>query len=265
MKIGIVGVGVVGTAIKNGFEKLNHTVVCHDLKLQSQVKDVIDTEIVFICVPTPQGDEGSCDTSIITAVIQELEQLKYKGIIAIKSTVECGFTQQTIDTFTDLTICFVPEFLRERCAEDDFVNNHNVLAVGTNDPFVYQKIVEAHRHYPKDKVRLKPTEAEILKYYNNVFAATKINFANIMNELCEKTNCDYTKIKNAFVKGGRCKDTYLDVNDDLKGYGGMCLPKDVRAMDKLLDKLNIDFDMFKSIDADNSKLKITVFNGMRKE
>ena len=86
-----------------------------------------------------------------------------------------------------------------------------------------------------------------------------------MNALCEKTNCDYTKIKNAFIKSGRCKDTYLDVNDDLKGYGGMCLPKDIRAMTKLLDKLNIDFDMFKSIDSDNSKLKITVFNGMRKE
>jgi len=265
MKIGIIGLGVVGTAIKNGFEKLGHTILCHDLKLNSKVEDTIDAEIIFLCVPTPQGDDGSCDTSIITAVIQELEQLKYKGIIAIKSTVECGFTQQTINTFTELTICFVPEFLRERCAEDDFINNHNLLAVGTHDKFVFEKLVEAHGRYPKDTVKLKPTEAEILKYYNNMFAAYKIIFANIMSEVCGKLDCDYTTVKDAFVKFGRCKDTYLDVNENLKGYGGKCLPKDVKAMTKLLEKLDIDFDTFKSIDSDNSKLKTTVFNGMRKE
>lgn len=264
MKIGIVGLGVVGSAIKKGFEKLGHQIVCHDLKLNTTLKDVEDSEIVFLCVPTPQGDDGSCDTTIITSVLQELSNHNYKGIVAIKSTVECGFTQSSIEQFEKLTLCFVPEFLRERCAVDDFVNNHNLLAVGTHDNFVFNKVVEAHGHYPKDTVRLKPTEAEILKYYNNVFAAYKIIFANIMAEVCDRLDCDYTTVKDAFVKFGRCKDTYLDVNENLKGYGGMCLPKDVRAMTKLLEKLGIDFDTFNSIDSDNSKLKTTVFNGMRK-
>jgi len=264
MKIGIVGLGVVGSAINTGFEKLGHEIFCHDLKLNSTIKDIIPSEIVFLCVPTPQGDDGSCDTTIITSVLKELSANEYKGIVAIKSTVECGFTQKAINEFNDLTLCFVPEFLRERCAADDFINNHNLLAVGTHDKFVFEKLVEAHGHYPKETVRLKPTEAEILKYYNNVFAAYKIIFANIMHEVCGRLDCDYTAVKDAFVKFGRCKDTYLDVNENLKGYGGMCLPKDVKAMTKLLEKLNIDFDTFKSIDSDNSKLKITVFNGMRK-
>ena len=86
-----------------------------------------------------------------------------------------------------------------------------------------------------------------------------------MAEVCDRLDCDYTTVKDAFVKFGRCKDTYLDVNENLKGYGGMCLPKDVKAMTKLLEKLDIDFDTFKSIDADNGKLKTTVFNGMRKQ
>ena len=265
MNIGIIGLGVVGSAIKNGFDKLGHKTLCHDLKLNSTIKDIMSTEIVFLCVPTPQGDDGSCDTTIITNVLQELSDNNYKGIVAIKSTVECGFTQSAIDQYKKLTLCFVPEFLRERCAEDDFINNHNLLAIGTHDKFVFEKIVQAHGHFPKDTARLKPTEAEILKYYNNVFAAYKIIFANIMAEVCGKLHCDYTTVKDAFIKFGRCKDTYLDVNENLKGYRGMCLPKDVKAMTRLLEKLGIDFDTFKSIDKDNSKLKTTVFNGMRKQ
>ena len=265
MKIGVIGVGVVGGAIQSGFERLGHEVSIHDIKLNTTIDSIIDSEIVLLCVPTPQGDDGSCDTSIITSVLSELSNKSYTGIVAIKSTVECGFTQTAIDEYMNLTLCFVPEFLRERCALDDFIHNHNLLAVGTHDKFVFDKLVEAHGHYPKDTAKLKPTEAEILKYYNNVFAAYKIIFANIMSEVCGKLNCDYTTVKDAFIKFGRCKDTYLDVNENLKGYGGMCLPKDVKAMSQLLEKLNIDFDTLKSIDKDNSKLKTTVFNGMRKQ
>lgn len=265
MRIGIIGLGVVGSAINTGFERLGHEMLLHDIRFQTTIKDILSSEILFLCVPTPQGDDGSCDTNIIKGVLQELSDNDYKGIVAIKSTVECGFTQKAIDQFKNLTLCFVPEFLRERCAVDDFVNNHNLLAVGTHDKFVFEKIVEAHGHYPKETVRLKPTEAEILKYYNNVFAAHKIIFANIMSAVCGKLDCDYTTVKDAFVKFGRCKDTYLDVNENLKGFGGMCLPKDVKAMSRLLDKLGIDFDTIKAIDSDNSKLKTTVFNGMRKQ
>ena len=265
MKIGIIGLGVVGSAINTGFERLGHEMLLHDIRFKTTIKDILSSEILFLCVPTPQGDDGSCDTNIIKGVLQELSDNDYKGIVAIKSTVECGFTQKAIDQFKNLTLCFVPEFLRERCAVDDFVNNHNLLAVGTHDKFVFEKIVEAHGHYPKETVRLKPTEAEILKYYNNVFAAHKIIFANIMSAVCGKLDCDYTTVKDAFVKFGRCKDTYLDVNENLKGFGGMCLPKDVKAMSRLLDKLGIDFDTIKAIDSDNSKLKTTVFNGMRKQ
>ena len=72
MKIGIIGLGVVGNAIKEGFVKLGHTIHCHDLKLNTSIGDVLMTEIVFVCVPTPQGDDGSCDTQIIKSVLQEL-------------------------------------------------------------------------------------------------------------------------------------------------------------------------------------------------
>lgn len=263
MKIGIVGVGAVGSANKKGFEFLKHNVVVHDIKLKTKIQDVCDTEINYICVPTPQADNGSCDTSIIERVIDELGQCNYKGIIAIRSTVVPGFTQSMIEKFNHLTICFVPEFLRERCAEDDFINNHKLLAVGTHDIWVYRKVIRSHGQLPEHTEHLTPNEAEVLKYFNNVYAALRVTFANNMYEICEKLDCDYTTIKNAYIKTGKATDMYLDVNPSLRGYGGMCLPKDTIAIASLMKKLNIDLKLIQSIHDDNLQFKKTVFNGMR--
>jgi nucleotide sugar dehydrogenase len=263
MKLGIIGLGAVGTANKEGFEYLGHTIVAHDIKLKTKIHDVLDTEISFLCVPTPQSTDGSCDTSIIESVINELGQLNYKGIIAIRSTVVPGFTQRMIETYKNLTICFVPEFLRERCAADDFINNHKLLAIGTHDIWVYRKLVNAHGTLPENTEHLTPNEAEVLKYYNNVYAALRVTFANVMYEICDKLDCDYTTIKNAYIKTGKATDMYLDVNSGLRGYGGMCLPKDTQAIASLIQELGLDLELIQSIHNDNEKFKRTVFNGMR--
>lgn len=265
MNIGIIGLGVVGTANKEGFEKIGHHVCIHDTKLGTKIQDVLNTDIVFLCVPTPQEDDGSCDTSILETVIKELNLYSYKGIIAIRSTVVPGFTQRMIDTYRNLTICFVPEFLRERCAVEDFLHNHQLLAVGTHNLNVYRNVVAAHGNIPLHTEHLTPNEAEILKYFNNVYAALRVTFANVMYELCNKLDSDYTSVKNAYIKTGKAKDMYLDVNDNLRGYGGMCLPKDTNGLVALLKKLELDYTLISSIVDDNSKFKNTIFNGMRNE
>lgn len=264
MKLGIIGLGAVGSANKDGFEYLGHTVVSHDIKLNTRIQDVLDSEIVFLCVPTPAAESGECDTSIVETVIGDLNNLSYKGIIAIRSTSVPGFTQSMIDKFKDLTICFVPEFLRERCAKDDFINNHKLLAIGTHDIWVYRKLVQAHGDLPQHTEHLTPNEAEVLKYFNNVYASLRVTFANVMYEICEKLDCDYTTIKNAYIKTGKATDMYLDVSSGLRGYGGMCLPKDTKALASLIKRLGLDLNLIESIDKDNNKFKTTVFNGMRK-
>ena len=218
MKIGILGLGVIGSACKYGFEKLGHQVIVHDPKLSTKIEDVMDTEIAYICVPTLPKPDGSCDTSIVENCVEELERLKYEGIIAIKSTVKPTTTIQLIAK-TGMDICFVPEFLRERCAIVDFTENHDLLAVGTIKLQVYDAIVECHGKYPKACVRLTPSEAELLKYYSNIFNAMKVIFANEMYEVANAIGADYSKIKNAFIKKGTAKDLYLDVNDNFRGYG----------------------------------------------
>lgn len=264
MKIGIIGLGVVGSANKYGFEKVGHEVLVHDIKLKTNINNIKDSKIVFLCVPTPSNKNGSCNTSLVEKTLSDLDKINYEGIICIRSSTEPGFTEKAIKKFKNKKICFVPEFLRERMAKKDFINNHELLAVGTRYKKVFDQVVKAHGKLPKKTSMLKPTEAEILKYYINVFASLRVTFANIFYEICEKLNCNYEKVKNSYIDTGRgSPEMYLSVSKYLRGYAGICLPKDTRAIIALLKKLNLKFDLIKSIEFDNKKYKKTVFKGMR--
>ena len=142
MNIGIVGVGVVGGAVKFGFERLGHDVSAHDITLGTTIKDVLDTEVCYICVPTPSNEDGSCDISIVESVLDELVEHNYQGIACIKSTVIPGTTERLQKKFKSLA--FVPEFLRERCAIHDFINAHEVCVIGTDNDTIFSKIKESH-------------------------------------------------------------------------------------------------------------------------
>jgi len=265
MQIGIIGLGIIGSANKAGFEEVGHTVSVHDVKLGTTIKEVLDTEIVFVCVPTPSDVNERCDTSIVDSVIGELIDNNYQGAIAVRSTIIPGFTISMQEKYSNKKICFVPEFVRERCAEFDFLLEHKLLAVGTDDKQVYELVEKAHGNLPRNKVMMQPAEAEILKYYLNLYAATRVTFANVFFEVCKKFGADYKQVKDAYVKTGRLGDMYLDVRDDLRGFGGMCLPKDTRAFKKLIEDLELDLDFFATVDKDNAKFNTTVFEGMREE
>ena len=90
MNIGVVGLGIVGSAVKVGFEELGNDVFGHDLTLDTNLRDVLDTDICYICVPTPPSENGSCDVSIVESVVRDLSALNYNGLVIIKSTVEPG-------------------------------------------------------------------------------------------------------------------------------------------------------------------------------
>ena len=212
MRVGIVGLGVVGSAVKYGLEKLGHDICAHDIKLKTSLVDVLGTEICFLCLPTPSTSDGTCDTSIVEEVVKYLCNKSYSGIISIKSTVTPGTTQMLLDRHPDMNICFVPEFLRERCAYIDFVENHDICIIGTTQEDVYKKIKKAHGHLPSEFKQLSPTEAELSKYFNNIYNATLITFANSFYEVCQHFDADYMNIKNAIVRREHIHDIYLDCN-----------------------------------------------------
>jgi len=262
-KVGIVGLGVVGSACKFGFEKLGHQTRFHDPKLGTSLSDVLDTDMVFLCVPTPPCDDGSCDISIVDETISRLDDARYSGLIVIKSTVSPGTTARLSQKYPNRRIGFVPEFLRERCAISDFVENHRLLAVGCANEEDYRLVVSVHGHYPKKTRRMGVSEAEMLKYYSNVFNALRIIFANEVYEVCNAIGVDYDEVKNAYIETGAVPDVYLDVNENFRGYGGICLPKDVKALANLIESLGLDHELIRTIDKENSKYKTTVFSGMR--
>lgn len=261
MKIGIIGVGVVGGACKFGFELLGHELSTHDIRFDTSIDDVLNTDVVFICVPSPSADDGSCDTAIVEEVVTQLKNKNYSGVVAIKSTVEPGTTEKLAKE-TKMNICFVPEFLRERCAITDFTENHDVCIIGTHDFGTFELIKKCHGNYPEKFVNLTPTEAEFCKYFNNVYNAMLIIFANSFYEACKNKDVNYTNVKNAIINRKHIHGNYLECNDNFRGFGGMCLPKDVSAMAAMME--NTDIDFFKNLLEENKKYKITVFEGMRK-
>ncbi len=271
MKVCVCGVGVVGSAVADGLERLGHQVNRHDIKFGTRLSDMaVGADIVFICVPSNPRPDGSCDTSIVEGVVKELVSLDgFKGIIAIKSTVTPGLTEALGREHSSITcfnnrICFVPEFLRERSAFYDFTEGHDTLVVGAHSDAVFDKIVAVHGHYPKTVVKLSPTEAELVKYFSNVYNAMRIMFANGFYDVCKKLGADYTAVKNAAVSRGTIKDMYLDCNDNFRGFGGVCLPKDSQAFANLAKTLGVEASIFESIVEDNKLYKTTVFEGMRK-
>tara|TARA_B100001996_G_C18651923_1_gene589737 strand:+ start:98 stop:895 length:798 start_codon:yes stop_codon:yes gene_type:complete len=264
MEIGIVGIGVVGSAIKHGFEKLGHKTYVHDIKINTKIEDVCKSEIVFICVPTPSKANGDCDTVIVESVISDLSKLHYGGLVAIKSTVKPGTTERLISNFPNLNISFVPEFLRERCAIADFLENHDLCVIGTDNLDAFSLIKKAHGKYPKNFVHLSTTEAEFVKYFNNVYNAMLITFANNFYDICTKMGADYSKIKNAVSLRDNIVDKYLDCNDNFRGFGGVCLPKDTKALVNLGKELGLNGSLFETLINENQKYKTTVFEGMRK-
>ena len=263
MKIGIIGYGCVGQACAKGYEYIGHKIIVHDLKLDTKIEDILITELVFICVPSPAKKDNSCDTSFVEACIKELKEINYKGVICIKSTVEPGSTLRLSKKY-NLDLCFVPEFLRERKAFIDFVDNHDLLAIGSEIKAHQDLIIKAHGNLPKNVKLLNPTEAELLKYFSNSFNALKIIFANNFYEISNALDADYALILDAYLERKMPNSDYLIASEELRGYGGHCLPKDVKALTHLTKKLKIPLQLFDAIDHDNQNLKTTVFKGMRK-
>ncbi|HYF12707.1 MAG TPA: hypothetical protein VD928_00170 [Candidatus Paceibacterota bacterium] len=231
MKVGIIGVGMVGSALRHGFTRIGHDVSVYDIKLpETKLSDVLNTEITFVCVPTPANPDGSCNTSIVESVVDDLAKAGYKGLVTIKSTVEPGTTDKLQKKHPNVRLAFCPEFLRERAMYVDFVENNDVCIIGTTRQEDADILRDVHGELPKKFAYTTPLEAELSKYFFNVFNALRIVYANQFYDVCKALGADYNKVKNAIVKHRSVQDVYLDCNENFRGFGGACLPKDSKAL-----------------------------------
>lgn len=247
-KIGIIGLGFVGTAVETGMQNIAEVRVYDKYKDTENLKTVVDnSEILFLCLPTPMNEDGSCDTSIIEEVALEVNKIATsRKTIVNKSTVPPGTTQRLAGKHHEHDWVFNPEFLTEANFINDFLQQDRiVLGYASNcGETGKNRIWELYEHfmYWQDKaydskilpimIECKSEEAEMIKYMGNCFLATKVIFANEMHEICEAAGIDYGFVKSVVTRDDRIMDTHLNVPgpDGHKGFGLSCFPKDLNAL-----------------------------------
>lgn len=256
MKIGIVGIGKVGSAISFGFNRIGHEVIEHDIKFETtHLNCVLTAPLVFVCVPTPQMASGHCEINRVEDVVRGLVGLEYDGLIVIKSTVTPGTINCFKDTWPQMRFAFCPEFLRERAAFSDFVEDNDICVSGVYHACDAELIEEAHGSLPKSFARMKPIEAELCKYFCNVFNALRVVFANQFYDVCQAVNADYSVIKNAAVRRRNIDDHYLECHEGFRAFGGSCLPKDTAGFSAFVRSLKIDTPLFDQVVQINERIK----------
>ena len=257
MKIGVIGLGMVGEAVAYGLRRIGHEVVGVDKdpsKSTSTYAQLAKTVMTFVCVPTPLGPNFKCDTSIVEAVVEGLHQDRYCGLVVIKSTVPPGTTDR-LRQQTGLRIAFCPEFLRERARFSDFVENHELCIAGTISKHEAMLIQQAHGDLPKNFVQMSPVEAELAKYFVNCFNAQRVVFANAFYDVCKQVGANYTAIKDAVCKRASVGPDYLSCNEHTREFGGACLPKDTQAFASFCYELGLRTTVFEQICLENERVK----------
>ena len=235
--VGIIGQGFVGgalaSAFSNHYKVYTYDKILTDLSTHKSVFSLSRAcELLFVCVPTPMREYGSCDISIVKEVVQEACSTGRQNIIAIKSTIPPNTTKLLQELCQDSQIVFNPEFLLERNAEQDFLNTSRVILGGPRPATTRLKQFYSKVFPNAHVIKTDSTVAEMVKYLTNSFLAVKVSFANEMHAICESLGVDYDKVTEYALHDDRLGSTHWSVPgpDGHYGFGGSCFPKDINAL-----------------------------------
>lgn len=262
MKLGIIGNGFVGNAIAHAFIPVMEVKI-YDKNIDKSpntLDEVVnDSDVVFVSVPTPMTPKGIIDLSIVEGVFEEIEKAKLpesRPVFVLKSTVVPGTTRKLKAKHPTLPIVFNPEFLTERHARFDFLNQSRIilgfeqdLAEGQRNLTV-QKVKELYeaRFSGNNFITTNYETAEMIKYFNNLFFAVKVSFMNEMKLVADKLGVvNWEKAVRGFVSDGRVGDSHLQVPgpDGKRGFGGSCFPKDINAFMTFADSIDLNLSVLK--------------------
>ncbi len=254
LKIGIVGVGMVGGALKNYFEEKDFDIYLYDKGQElGSMEEVNKADVVFICVPTPYIKDKGFDLSYVRDSCEKLEGSK---IVVIKSTVTPGSTEQLQKEYSQHKFLFNPEFLSEATANEDMENpDRQIMGYTEKSKEIARDILNILPTSSYNKIMFS-SEAEMVKYFNNTFNAIKVIFANQMYDLCQAMNIDYNNVMEAAAKSKFIQtEDHLSIwHKDFRGYGGKCLPKDTRALIEFAEKQGINLKLHKVAEQINNEL-----------
>ena len=221
------------------------------------------SDVSFVCVGTPSAADGQCDLTYLRKVSTQigaaLANKKGYHVIVFRSTVPPGTTRNVmlpiLEKFSgkkagvDFGLCFHPEFLRESTAISDFYEPPKTV-VGGIDKRSILAVIDLYRGITDDIIETNLEVAEMIKYVDNSWHALKVSFSNEIGNICQALNVDSHSVMDIFVQ-----DTKLNISPYyLKpgfAFGGSCLPKDVRGLNRLAESLNVETPVLSSINTSN--------------
>lgn len=285
-KIAVVGTGYVGLTSGACFAKLGHSVTCVDVDekkinmllageipivepgLDEVVKSgldegrltftldlaasVADAEVVFLCVPTPEGDDGGADLRYVREATRAMAPHLTPGSVVVnKSTVPVGSTRVVEQQLgrSDVFVVSNPEFLREGSAVNDFLHPDRVV-VGSENQEAAVRVAALYQPTGAPVLITDPPSAETIKYAANAFLATKISFVNAIAAVCEGVGADINDVVLGLGYDRRIGHEFLRPGP---GWGGSCFPKDTKALIKIAQDSGYDFDLLKGVIAVNDQ------------
>jgi UDPglucose 6-dehydrogenase len=284
--IAVIGTGYVGLTTGAYLAHLGHSVVCADVVpekverlnrgdvpifeagLDELVREGLDSgrlafvlgaepaveeaEFVFLCVQTPQGDDGSADLTYVRQAAADIGQhLKPESVVINKSTVPVGSTRVVEQALgrDDVFVVSNPEFLREGSAVYDCLNPDRIV-IGSDDQAAAMRVRELFESLRAPVVITDPASAETIKYASNAFLATKVSFVNALANVCEAVGAD---VREVVLGMGYDKRIGFEFLKPGPGWGGSCFPKDTRAMVHIAEDGGYDFGMLKGVIAVNDE------------
>jgi UDPglucose 6-dehydrogenase len=302
MNITIIGSGYVGLVSGASFADLGNRVTCVDIdpiKIEKLNQGIIpifepgleamilnnvknktlffttdldkalqNSEIAFIAVGTPMGDDGSADLQYVLAVAKSIGQSMQKRLIVVdKSTVPIGTADKVRATIqneldvrnSDLQFDVVsnPEFLKEGVAIADFMKPDRVV-IGADSEFVFKKMKELYSPFLRSHDRLIMMDirsAEMTKYAANAMLATKISFMNEIANICEKVGADANQVRIGIGSDQRIGYSFIYPG---AGYGGSCFPKDVKALTKIAKENGYTAQLITAVEEVNDAQKLVI-------
>lgn len=230
-KVGVIGNGFVGESQAFAFSPTTDLRIydIDPLKASHTKEEIDECDFIFVCVPTPMKKDGTQDASYIEKVFDEAVA---GPIYIIKSTVLPGTTKNLAEKYPTLNIVFCPEFLTERTAKLDMLTQARIVIGG--DVRLVELVAQLfeQRFMNKHIIKTDSQTAELIKYMNNTFFATKVSIMNEFKLLSDAINANWDDALYGFASDGRVGDSHLHVPgpDGKLGYGGTCFPKDVNAL-----------------------------------
>lgn len=260
MRVGIVGYGYVGKAVASAYDEdqilINDPLYADRSVSINELKDKCDA--IFVCVPTPQNTDGSCDTSILTCVLDKLRG--YTGLVISKSTAVPQVYAELESKYSDLKFSHVPEFLTASNAIMDYQYPVKIV-IGARPELrqdIFSAIITDKINFDVTTVQFcSVTEASMFKYLANTMLAMKVIMNNEYHDLCDSLGISWENVVKVAETDPRLGSTHWQVPgpDGERGFGGACFPKDTSALLSLSKFLNSDFSMLEAAVSKNKKLR----------